>query len=191
LAAVSRFTAPAAASVCYLFVERARSIDIRRYSNSVLYRRRIIERLSQPCRCVRRPAARAGTRFRRRGCSRRARQSIWVWFIRRYIRGSDNSCISAQIGRCARSAVSFSTPPSPSSYFMTFYCLLHCVCSGITDRIPRLIAVANTLRALVLGGVHSTVASRANVFATNIGRRCLNSYHTTAIHCRMNTFIPY
>jgi len=32
----------------------------------------------------------------------------------------------------------------------------------------RLIAVANTLRALVLGGVHSTVASRANVFATNV-----------------------
>jgi len=32
----------------------------------------------------------------------------------------------------------------------------------------RLIAVANTLRALVLGGVHSTVASRANVFVTNV-----------------------
>jgi len=32
----------------------------------------------------------------------------------------------------------------------------------------RLTAVANTLRALVLGGVHSTVASRANVLATNV-----------------------
>ena len=59
----------------------------------------------------------------------------------------------------------------------------------------RLIAVTNTLRALVLGGVHSTVASRANVLATNTDRRCLNSvnrdtHHSTAKHCTVNTFNP-
>jgi len=59
----------------------------------------------------------------------------------------------------------------------------------------RLTAVTNTLRALVLGGVHSTVASRANVLATNTDRRCLNSvnrdtHHSTAKHCTMNTFNP-
>jgi len=32
----------------------------------------------------------------------------------------------------------------------------------------RLVAVANTLRALVLRGVHATVESRANVLATNL-----------------------
>ena len=58
----------------------------------------------------------------------------------------------------------------------------------------RLIAVANTLRALVLGGVHLTVASHANVFATNTDRRCLNSvnchpYHSAGKHCEMNAFI--
>jgi len=54
----------------------------------------------------------------------------------------------------------------------------------------RLIAVANRLRALVLGGVHWTVASRA-VFSDE----CLNlvncdPYHSTGKHCKMNTFIP-
>jgi len=51
-----------------------------------------------------------------------------------------------------------------------------------------LLTYLNTLHALVLGGVHSTVASRANVLATNTGRRCLNSYHAVAKHCKMNTF---
>ena len=42
----------------------------------------------------------------------------------------------------------------------------HRIYSTVDGR--RLIAVVNTLRALVLGGVHSTVASRANVLATNL-----------------------
>ena len=45
----------------------------------------------------------------------------------------------------------------------------------------RLVAVTNTkLRALVLGGV-SMVASRAILFATNTGRRCLNSMNVTVV----------
>ena len=55
----------------------------------------------------------------------------------------------------------------------------------------RLIAVKNNLHVLVLSGVHSTVASRAIVFATNTGKHCLNSYHCTDKHCKMNTLIPH
>jgi len=54
-----------------------------------------------------------------------------------------------------------------------------------------LVAVATKLRALVLGGVHSTVASRANVFSDEcLSLANCDPYHSIAKHCKMNSFIP-
>ena len=52
----------------------------------------------------------------------------------------------------------------------------------------RLVAVANTLGALVVGGVHSTVASRAKALTMNTGRRCLNSVNCQTLS--NEPFIP-